>query len=79
MHAELSAHGGSGQYCITCGDEATPMRVIRVDAAERLALCEDELGTEATIQIDLVDDLSEGDTVLTHAGVALTRLERRAA
>ena len=40
-----------------------------------LAVCAD--GTE--VMLDLVDEVTAGDTVLVHAGVALTRLEEAAA
>ena len=60
------------EHCITCGDDGTPMRVLRLD--ERgLALCEDDAGAHHTVEIALVDaDL--GDEVLVHAGVALVTL-----
>ncbi|HTE62389.1 MAG TPA: HypC/HybG/HupF family hydrogenase formation chaperone [Solirubrobacteraceae bacterium] len=57
--------------CITCGDEAVPMRVVRVDAARALALCEDAAGGRSSVEIGLVDPVSDGDRVLVHAGTAL--------
>ena len=51
------------------------MRVLRIDGSRELALCEDEDGRQSTVEIALVD-VAEGDSVLVHAGVALTRLER---
>jgi hydrogenase assembly chaperone HypC/HupF len=62
--------------CITCGDEAVPMRVVRVDVGRALALCEAEDGTRASVEIALVDPVGAGDRVLVHAGTALHRLER---
>jgi hydrogenase maturation factor len=64
-------------HCITCGDEGIPMRVLRIDASRELALCEGEDGRQSAVEIALVD-VAEGDAVLVHAGVALTRLERAA-
>jgi hydrogenase maturation factor len=61
-------------HCITCGDDGVPMRVVRVDEARGLALCEDDAGAHASIEIALVD-AAPGDTLLVHAGTALTRLE----
>jgi hydrogenase maturation factor len=59
------------QGCITCGDEATAMRVVRVDEARALALCEDEDGVRTSVEIALVDPVAEGATLLVHAGTAL--------
>jgi hydrogenase assembly chaperone HypC/HupF len=57
--------------CITCGDEAVPMRVVRVDGVRALALCETESGERSSVEIALVDPVSEGDRLLVHAGTAL--------
>jgi len=61
--------------CITCGDEGVPMRVVRVDAARGLALCEDGEGARASVEVGLLAQVAPGDTVLVHAGCALGRLE----
>lgn len=50
------------------------MRVLRVDQARGLALCEDPEGTRVTVEIGLVDT-TPGDSVLVHAGTALAPLE----
>jgi hydrogenase maturation factor len=55
------------------------MRVMRVDARRALALCEDEAGAHSSVETALVDPVAVGDTLLVHAGTALTRLERAAA
>jgi hydrogenase maturation factor len=60
-------------HCITCGDDGVPMRVMRVDDARGLALCEGEDGARSSVEIALVD-AAPGDTVLVHAGTALTTL-----
>jgi hydrogenase assembly chaperone HypC/HupF len=57
--------------CITCGDEAVPMRVVRVDAARALALCENAEGARSSVEIALVEPVGEGDRLLVHAGTAL--------
>ena len=62
-------------HCITCGDDGIPMTVMRVDAATRLALCADDAGAEATVEISLVDRVDAGDGLLVHAGVAIAPLE----
>ena len=65
-------------HCITCGDDGVPMRVLRVDEARALALCEDGDGARSSVEIALVD-AGVGDTLLVHAGTALMRLEATAA
>ena len=59
------------EVCITCGDHAVPMRVVRVDRPRSLALCEDEDGERASVEIALVEPVSDGDRLLVHAGTAL--------
>ncbi len=59
------------EHCVTCGDDGTPMRVLRI--REDLALCEDPEGAHHTVEIALVD-AGPGDAVLVHAGVALVTL-----
>lgn len=66
------------RHCVTCGDDGVPMRVLRTDAERALALCEDADGARSTVEIALVD-AAVGDTLLVHAGTALTRLDEAAA
>ena len=54
------------------------MRVVRVDDARSIALCEDGEGARADVATELVGPLAEGDELLVHAGVALARLEAAA-
>jgi hydrogenase expression/formation protein HypC len=56
--------------CITCGDVAVEMRVVRMDGD--LAVCE-AAGDVRTVEVALLDDVAEGDTLLVHADVALVR------
>ena len=65
------------EHCITCSDEGVAMRVVAVDGARGLALCEETEGTRATVEIGLVD-AAPGDRLLVHAGTALVRLEATA-
>ncbi len=60
--------------CITCGDVAEEMRVLRIDADRELALCADPAGDHHTVEIALVQPVAEADTVLVHAGTAITNL-----
>ena len=61
--------------CITCGDHAVPMRVVRIDLARSLALCEDEDGQRESVEIALVEPVRDGDRLLVHAGTALQVLD----
>jgi hydrogenase maturation factor len=75
MTHELSPacdHGGS---CITCGDEAIRMTVVRIDADRELALCAAEGDRRTTVEIALVQPVSAGDVLLVHAGTAIAREE----
>jgi len=65
--------------CVTCSDEGLPLRVSELDAATGLAVCGDEDGYHAEVDVSLVTPVAVGDLVLVHAGVALTRLEEDAA
>jgi len=60
----------TSETCITCGDVAVAMRVIQVDEARCLALCESAEGERSTVEIALVD-AGPGDEVLVHAGTAI--------
>jgi len=62
-------------HCITCSDEGTPLRVLRVDQERGLALCADEAGGHSSVEIALVAPVVAGDVLLVHAGTALARLE----
>ncbi len=64
--------------CITCGDVAIPMRVIRTGGEDGLADCVSEDGDTAAVDLGLLDDARPGDSVLVHACVAIQRLEERA-
>lgn len=61
----------SPHVCITCRDEAVPVRVIEL-LEGGLAQVE-RSGEIETVDIELCD-AAVGDTVLVHAGVALARL-----
>jgi hydrogenase maturation factor len=64
--------------CITCGDEAVEMRVIRVDRDRELALCEaggSEGRERSTVEIALVQPVAEGDRLLVHAGTAIAHAD----
>ena len=58
-------------HCITCSDEAVPMRVQGVDEERGLALCEDPDGRRSSVEIALVAPVGPGDELLVHAGTAI--------
>ena len=68
--AEQATVGRSS--CITCGDVAIPMRVLRT-GEDGLADCVTEDGETAKVELALVD-AAPGDEVLVHACVAIQRL-----
>ena len=61
--------------CITCGDVAVSMRVLRVDEARGLALCADEQDRRETVEIALVPPVAPGDELLVHAGTGIALVE----
>jgi hydrogenase expression/formation protein HypC len=62
-------------HCLTCGDDGVEMRVVAVDDARGLALCEAAGGARESVEIALVDAVVPGDALLVHAGTALAKLE----
>lgn len=72
-------------HCITCSDEAIPMRIVELLPGGGVALCEvlgeggggavGGAGERAEVLIGLVDGVATGDVVLVHAGAALVRIE----
>jgi hydrogenase maturation factor len=61
--------------CITCGDVAVALTVLRVDEERELALCVADDGDKETVEVALVGRVAPGDALLVHAGTALQRLE----
>ena len=60
------------EHCITCGDLAAEMTVVRVDAHRELAVCEAEDGSRSTVEIGLVAPVARADRLLVHAGTAIS-------
>jgi hydrogenase maturation factor len=54
-------------HCITCSDEAVPMRVVEVRDAT--AVCDGDV----EVMIELVGPVEPGDELLVHAGTAIAR------
>jgi hydrogenase maturation factor len=59
--------------CITCGDEALPLRVLRIDADRGLALCANAAGESSTVETALVEPVALDEILLVHAGTAIGR------
>ena len=72
--ADLLPHCDHADGCITCGDEAIPMDVVRVDPARGLALCVAGDAERSTVETALVESVKPGDKVLVHAGTAIARV-----
>jgi hydrogenase maturation factor len=71
----VSTEGSCGSgHCITCSDEAVPMRVLQAPRDD-LAVCVDEHGQRTEVMTDIVGDVAPGDVVLVHAGAALSVTE----
>ncbi|MBA3346875.1 MAG: HypC/HybG/HupF family hydrogenase formation chaperone [Gemmatimonadales bacterium] len=73
MTGYLSTACGPDGHCITCSDQATPMRVVGAGGAG-LAFCTDAGGNASEVEVTLVNDVVQGDLLLVHAGVAIARL-----
>jgi len=58
---------------ITCGDVAVVLTV-ETTVAGPDARCRDEQGRQELVATELVGDVSPGDHLLVHAGVAIERL-----
>ncbi len=61
-------------HCITCGDVAIAMSVMRLDEERGLALCADDDGSAESVEIELVAPVAPGDRILVHAGTAIASL-----
>jgi HupF/HypC family len=63
--------GCASEHCITCGDIAVEMTVLRVDDARELALCAADDGRHETVEIALVSPVRPAERLLVHAGTAI--------
>ena len=61
---------GIDHSCLTCSDEALPMKVLQVNQEAGLALVAVYDQVEE-IDVTLVEDVVPGDTLLVHGGVAI--------
>ena len=58
--------------CITCSDAGIPVRVVSMNGDD--ALCEDAVGNQAEIAVELVAPVRVGEILLTHGGVAIGKV-----
>ena len=61
-------------HCITCADEGVPMRVVATEPERELANFRPEDCGLQTVDTGIVGPVHAGDSVLVHAGTALTVL-----
>ena len=61
------------EHCITCGDIAVEMTVVELDTEGALALCVDDEGGRATVDVALLAPVCLADRLLVHAGTAIAR------
>lgn len=71
VHVFFEHPGLLSEACITCGDVAVPARVVAL-SGDRATIEKD--GAREQVAVDLIDDVSIGDVLLCHAGVALQKL-----
>ncbi len=62
------------RHCSLCGDEAVPGIVRSVNAVDRTADVELACALEC-VALDLVGEVTVGDTLLIHQGFAIARME----
>ena len=65
-------------HCLTCGDEAVAVKVMSVDREQGLAFCSlwSDTGLTEEIDITLIENVTVGDILLAHAGVAIALQEK---
>jgi hydrogenase expression/formation protein HypC len=61
--------------CIVCSDAGIPLRIVSIDGDD--ALCEDTIGNRTEIAIELVAPVEAGEVLLTHGGVAISKVETK--
>jgi hydrogenase expression/formation protein HypC len=61
--------------CIVCSDAGIPLRVVSIEGDD--ALCEDTLGNTTEIAVELVKPVATGEILLTHGGVAISKVETK--
>jgi hydrogenase expression/formation protein HypC len=70
----MTAEGCHGDHCITCGDIAVEVTVLRL-LADSLAVVDTGQGAEEEVSVALVS-AEVGDTILVHASEAIAVVQR---
>jgi hydrogenase expression/formation protein HypC len=70
----MTAEGCSGDHCITCGDIAVEVTVLRL-LSDALAVVDTGQGAEEEVSVALVS-AEVGDTILVHASEAIAVVQR---
>lgn len=63
-----------GEVCITCSDEGRPVEIVSISTDLMTAQVRGSDGEE-TVDVSLVGSVQPGDTILVHAGIAITKVE----
>lgn len=58
--------------CVVCSDAGIPVRVISIEGDD--AICEDAAGNRTEIAVELVAPVHQGEVLLTHGGVAISKV-----
>ena len=67
---QTMCHAQEHEHCLTCGDIALSVCVVRVDEANQTAFVQGE-SLSAEVDISLVPGVLPGDKLLVHGGVAI--------
>ena len=70
----MTAEGCHGDHCITCGDIAVEVTVLRL-LPDALAVVDNGQGAEEEVSVALVS-AAVGDTILVHASEAIAVVQR---
>ena len=70
----MTAEGCYGDHCITCGDIAVEVTVLRL-LPDSLAVVDNGQGAEEEVSVALVS-AAVGDTILVHASEAIAVVQR---
>jgi hydrogenase expression/formation protein HypC len=62
--------------CVVCSDAGIPLRVVSIEGDD--ALCEDTVGNTTEIAVELVKPVATGEILLTHGGVAISKVKPEA-
>lgn len=70
---ETNCQFDAAGHCITCSDEAQPARILHIYSDHESALVMLDNASTQEIDISLLENVTPGDLVLVHAGVAISQ------